>query len=342
MDSPKRFLVIRCGALGDLVYATSIIDALIYEYGEDVTIDFVSTPGSGSLFGVDKRINHVYSLKHKKIPIWLSSQKKEIIKASQNNPYDLLINFEYGKQFKSLIYAVHAKKKIGPHFENMIIPKKLTHMVDITKYFFREIVSKEVFEKSFPRLVGNDIEEVKKKYNLSQQYFIVSPSNSHQKRNIINYRAWENESWKELIEKLQKNVQVVVIGNKGEDEFFHKLKPYPEGVVDLVGKTPLSDLIGVIDGACGLVATDTGTAHMASAVNTEVFALIGPTPADVTGPYQSPFNKVHIISKKLDCSPCYKTKVMKDCKDNICMKQISVDMVFDTINSAIKWNTDEK
>ncbi len=105
-------------------------------------------------------------------------------------------------------------------------------------------------------------------------------------------------------------------------------------MLDLVAKTSLVELIGVIDGACGLVATDTGTAHMASAVNTEVFALIGPTPADVTGPYQSPYNKVHIISANLECSPCYKTEVMKNCKDNICMKQITTQMVLDEINSA--------
>ena len=104
--------------------------------------------------------------------------------------------------------------------------------------------------------------------------------------------------------------------------------PYPTNVLDLVGKTSLPDLIGVINASNALVATDTGTAHMASAVNTEVFALIGPTPKEVTGPYKSPFNKVHIISKNLNCSPCYKTEVMKNCKDNICMKQISVEDVY--------------
>jgi ADP-heptose:LPS heptosyltransferase len=96
----------------------------------------------------------------------------------------------------------------------------------------------------------------------------------------------------------------------------------------------LVDLIGVINGATGLIATDTGTAHIASAVNTEVFALIGPTPANVTGPYQSPFNKVHIISSNKDCSPCYKTDVMKECRDNICMKDISVDMLHNSVKLA--------
>ncbi len=329
----KRILIIRCGALGDLVYATSIIDALKYQFGDDTQIDFVCTPGSGGLFKVDNRVNKVFSLKHKKVPIWLSSQKKEIIKASKKNHYDLLINFEYGKQFISLVDAINAKEKIkAPDIE---IPASAVHSVDIIKYIFKSIVSDEVFNKSFPSLRGTDTNIVKEKYNLPKKYIIISPSNSHQKRNILNYRAWVNDSWKELIVRLQKDIQVVVVGNKGEDEFFDKLIPYPNGVIDLVGKTSLVDLIGVINDATGLVATDTGTAHIASAVNTEVFALIGPTPANQTGPYQTPINKVHIISSNQLCSPCYKTEVMKNCTDNICMKEITVNQVYETIKSAI-------
>jgi len=332
--SIKSVLIIRCGALGDLVYATSVIEALRQEYGEGINIDFVSTPGSASLFKDDSRVRKVFHLKHKKIPIFFSKDKKNIINYSKENEYDLLINFESGKQFKSLLLAINAKKKIGEHFNTKSIPSHITHVVEITKLIFKEIVSKEVFDSSFPKLFGTDKEKAKKRYDLDDKYIIISPSNSHQKKNRLNYRAWENRSWIELIELLSRDIQVVIVGNKNEDEFFNKLKPYPKNVVDLVAKTPLSDLIGVIDGAVGLIATDTGTAHIASALNTEVFALIGPTPANVTGPYQSPFNRVHIISLGLECSPCYKTEVMKKCKDNICMSGISSSKVYETIVSA--------
>jgi len=328
---PKRVIIIRCGALGDLVYATSVIDALILQFGKEVIIDFVCTPSSGSLFNADNRINKVFFLKHKKIPIFFSSQKKQIIDNSKKDPYDILINFEYGKQFKSLVKNIKANKKVGALIEDIKIPKNITHMVDITKYMFKSIVDEDIFKKSFPKLIGTKESIVKEKYNLPKKFLIISPSNSHQKRNILNYRAWENSSWIELIKRLNEDIPLVIIGNKGEDEFFDKLKPYPNGVIDLVGKTPLTDLIGIITCANALIATDTGTAHMASATNTEVFTLIGPTPANVTGPYQSPYNKVHIISSNMPCSPCYKTQIMKDCTDNICMKNITVDMVYDSI-----------
>ncbi|WP_373000152.1 glycosyltransferase family 9 protein [Sulfurimonas sp.] len=332
--SAKSVLIIRCGALGDLVYATSIIDALKLQFGDNTIIDFVCTPGVGTLFNKDPRVNKVFPLKHKKIPILLSSQKKDIIKNSKKKAYDLLINFESGKQFKSLVDNIIANQKTGYNFTDMSIPKGIVHMVDITKLSFKDIVDEEIYNQSFPRLIGTSKDELKQKISLSERYIIISPSNSHQKRNILNYRAWENSSWIELIERLSKEIEVVIVGNRGEDEFFNLLKPYPNNVIDLVGKTTLPDLVGVIDAAVGLIATDTGTAHMASAVNTKVFALIGPTPANETGPYKSPTNEVHIISANLPCSPCYKTEVMKNCKDNICMKSISVEQVYNSIKSA--------
>ena len=320
--------------MGDLVYATSVIDALKAEFGEETIIDFVSTPGTAGIFEADPRVNLVLPLKHKKVPILFSSQKKAIIAHSKKEPYDILINFEFGKQFKSLLHAIEAKKKVGATLEEITFPKELKHAVDITKQMFKSLVRQEVFQKSFPRLIGTAQEQVKKKYALPNKYLIISPSNSHQKRNILNYRAWGNEYWRELIGKLNQEIPVVIIGNKGEEGFFSKLQPYPNGVIDLVGKTSLSDLIGVIEGAKGLVATDTGTAHIASAVNMEVFTLIGPTPAEVTGPYRTEHNKVHIISANLECSPCYKTEMMKNCKDNICMKKISVEQVYHTLQLA--------
>lgn len=330
----KRVLIIRCGALGDLVYATSVIDALRMEFGKDTLIDFVCTPGSGTLFDNDSRVNQVFPLKHKKIPLLLSLQKKVIVKASKNEPYDILINFEFGKQFRSLIDNVVAEKKVGALLGETILPNNVVHMVEITKYLFKPLVSETTYNKSFPKVVGSFVEEVISKYKLPSKYLIVSPSNSHQKSNKINYRAWINKYWIELIVKLSKEITVVIVGNKNEDNFFNKLKPYPNNVVDLVAKTSLSDLIGIIEGASGLIATDTGTAHLASAVNTEVFALIGPTPSDVTGPYQSPYNKVHILNSNKECSPCYKTEVMNQCKNNICMEEISVEIVYNRIKLA--------
>lgn len=334
MQKTKKILIIRCGALGDLVYSTSVLDALIFEYGEDIQIDFVSTPSSSKLFEYDKRVNKVFILKHKKIPIFFSSQKKAIINESKKDAYDILINFEMGKQFKGLVESIIANKKVGWFSEDISITK--THMVDICKEFYSSIISKDNLEKSFPRLIGEDFKKVQKKLFLPDEYIVVSPSNSHNKKKGINYRAWTHENWKLFLNLFPKEKNILVIGARGEEEFFEPLKPYNSNVIDLVGKISIPQMVSIINGAKALVVTDTGTAHIASAVNTPVFCLIGPTPADQTGPYKTPFNEVTIISANLKCSPCYKTEVMKTCKDNLCMKSISAQMVLEKVLMRIE------
>lgn len=325
----KRVLVIRCGALGDLVYSTSVISALRYEYGNDISVDFVTTPSTSKLFAEDKRVNQIFFLKHKKIPIFLSRQKKDIIGYSKKHEYDLLINFEMGKQFKSLVEKIVAKKKVGWFSENITITK--THMVEICKEFYSNAVSSENLEKAYPKLCGTDFEVVQKNLDLPGKYIIFSPSNSHNKKKSLNYRAWPHKNWKELMNLIPSNMPIVMIGAKDEENFFEPLKPYGNNVIDLVGKINIPTLISVIENAQALVVTDTGTAHIASAVNTPVFCLIGPTPAEQTGPYKTPENKVEIISVNLPCSPCYKTEVMKNCKHNLCMEQITAQTVINRL-----------
>ena len=76
MQDVKRVLIVRCGALGDLVYSTSVIDALKLEFGEDVVIDYVSTPAASKTFEYDKRVNIIFPLNIKKSQYFLVLKKK--------------------------------------------------------------------------------------------------------------------------------------------------------------------------------------------------------------------------------------------------------------------------
>jgi len=329
----KRVLIIRCGALGDLVYATSVIDALKMEFGDNTLIDFVCTPGSGTLFKHDSRVNRVFPLKHKKIPLLLSSQKKEIVKTSQKNSYDILINFESGKQFKDLVYSIEAIKKVGHYFEDVVIDFSINRG-EALKSYLKTIVSKKNLQSVYPSLQTLSFEPLQQKYSLHDKYIVIAPSNSHVNKSGINYRAWEINKWKELLQKLTKEVQVVIVGAKGEESYFQQLQEYPKNTINLVGKNNISELTTIIANAKATICTDSAVGHISAATNIPVFVLMGPNDITIDSPYQSPKNQVNVISVHKECSPCYKTEVMRECKDNICMTEISVEMIYNSIKSA--------
>jgi ADP-heptose:LPS heptosyltransferase len=326
----KRVLILRCGALGDLIYATSIIDALRKQYGEDILIDFITTPGTAKLFEYDTRINRIFPLKHKKLPILLSSQKRNIIHHSKESPYDVLICLEYGKQFKSLINSIHAFHKTGMGFLTLTDIHRAVNRGEFIKQYYNDIISPEILSIAKPSLIGSLLTD-----NLSvpTNAIIIAPSNSHNQKKGINYRAWPSEHWRTLIQSLCRNTAVVIVGAKGEEGFFDTLKPYPqENIIDLVGKLSIGELITIVEHAKALICTDSATGHIGAAVNTPTFVLMGPNDPITDSPYQSGTNAVYPISLKLPCSPCYKTDTMKRCKENICMSQITPEIMLKSLH----------
>jgi ADP-heptose:LPS heptosyltransferase len=115
-----KVLILRCGALGDLVYSTFIIDTLKQHFGNSCIIDFIAKPPFGDIFKFDNRVANIYELSQRQWPIILSKEKKNIIKISKEKKYDLFINFEYNKKFKTLAQKIYAKHKIGHFSDNLI------------------------------------------------------------------------------------------------------------------------------------------------------------------------------------------------------------------------------
>jgi ADP-heptose:LPS heptosyltransferase len=214
----KRALILRCGALVDLVYAASVIDALRKEYGEEITIDFICTPGTGKLFTNDDRINHIFPLKHKKLPIWLSPQKRAIIRHSEQHPYDLLISLEFGKQFKSLINAIHATHKTGMGLLSTDVNTTPMNRGETTKLYYRDIISSEHLAQAKPILYGVPEETLHAKFDLPANAIVIAPSNSHNQKKGLNYRAWPFEHWRSLIATLSEQTPVLIVGG-GEESF---------------------------------------------------------------------------------------------------------------------------
>lgn len=330
----KRVLILRCGALGDLVYATSAIDALRKEYGKEITIDFICTPGTGKLFANDDRVNYLFPLKHKKLPIWLSPQKRAIIRHSEQHPYDLLISLEFGKQFKSLISAIHATHKTGMGLLSTDVDTTSLNRGETTKLYYRDIISPEHLEQAKPILYGVPEEILHAKFNLPANAIVIAPSNSHNQKKGLNYRAWPFEHWRSLIAILSKQTPVLMVGAAGEESFFNQIKPYPPNVIDLVGKLSIPELITAVQHARGLICTDSATGHIGAAVDTPTFVLMGPNNPITDSPFKSDSNQVYPISLGLPCSPCYKTETMKQCRANICMSQITPTMVIESLKST--------
>ena len=120
-------------------------------------------------------------------------------------------------------------------------------------------------------------------------------------------RRWPVEFFADLAQGLiQNGAWPVLTGGSNEAPLGRRLKrilgPLSRRVTDLMGKTDLPTLGGVLASAQLVASGDTGTLHLATAVGAPVLALfMGPAVVHETGPYGAG----HLVLQARDmCGPC--------------------------------------
>jgi heptosyltransferase-2 len=122
----------------------------------------------------------------------------------------------------------------------------------------------------------------------------------------------------------ERGVVPVLLGAPGDREAGREIESaLPSGVtvINLIGRTDLRQLAGVLSRCSVFVSNDSGAMHLAAAVGVPVTAIFGPTDERVT----APIGHHDIIFHEVFCRPC----MLRDCPiDHRCMKRISADDVF--------------
>jgi heptosyltransferase-2 len=126
-------------------------------------------------------------------------------------------------------------------------------------------------------------------------------------------KRWPPEYFSELAADLARDgVQTVTIGSVAD-------APTTRGVrasVDLVGRTDLPTLAGVLTHCRTLVTNDSGAMHLAAAAGVPVTAVFGPTRDRETGPRGE---RHSVLTHAVWCRPC----MLRDCPlDHRCMRGV--------------------
>ena len=102
---------------------------------------------------------------------------------------------------------------------------------------------------------------------------------------------------------------VVVVGEAGDRTAADAFRRALPECVDLVGRTDLSALIGILALARGVLANDSGTMHLAAALGARVVGVFGSTNPEWTHPLGP---RAAIVHQPVWCSPCYAPKCAQD------------------------------
>lgn len=103
-------------------------------------------------------------------------------------------------------------------------------------------------------------------------------------------------------------------------------------IANLIGRTNLGQLVGVIARCAAFASNDSGAMHVAAALGVPLTAMFGPTDERATAPAGR--GPADVILRDVFCRPC----MLRECPiDHRCMKRIGVDDVVASIAAHLKW-----
>jgi heptosyltransferase II len=140
-------------------------------------------------------------------------------------------------------------------------------------------------------------------------------------------KRWPPGRVAQLIVQLRSAHGVVpVLVGAGDDRFtgreIESSLPAGTRLVNLIGRTTLGTLAGVIARCAAFVSNDSGAMHVAAAVGVPLTAIFGPTDERATSPRSH--GPAEVILRPVFCRPC----MLRECPiDHRCMKRIQIDEV---------------
>ncbi|MCL5674180.1 MAG: glycosyltransferase family 9 protein [Candidatus Omnitrophica bacterium] len=326
MQKRQKILVIKTGALGDMVLASVSFIAIRENY-KNSGVYLLTDEKFKDVVGACPVFEKVYFLKGH-----ILKDVKTLLNIRREKP---CITFDIQGNFISNFFSFVSggKERIG-FYSNL--PGKIF----LTKSVKRKNILNPV-DGQFPLLKKAGIKNfssnmkvwISEKKREDFRSFIKTQSFDTNKKWIVIHpvssegwftKRWPKDYFAELSDILiKKGYQIIFIGSKDGcnyiEEIIKKMKTEP---VNLCGKTDFARLVLLLEKSEILITTDSGPMHIGAASGTKVLGIFGPTDP---GKHCPP--GVEYIYKKSWCGPCYK----KVCDDLRCMKEITVDQVLNKV-----------
>ncbi len=144
----------------------------------------------------------------------------------------------------------------------------------------------------------------------------------------MKYKRWGKEKFLRLINLLLDNFCVVLIGTEEEkEEIDYILENVKESKNFKVffGTKDIIELISLISNVQMVITNDSLISHISSMLKKPVIVIFGPSDDERYKPF-SPYSL--ILKKDLICRPCNRKEPPR-CKDIRCLKEISVEEVYE-------------
>lgn len=171
---------------------------------------------------------------------------------------------------------------------------------------------------------------------IPKEYIIVHPGGGASWGTNARLRRWQPENFAKLADKMieKGSSPIILLGDKSEvalcTQIASRMVHKP---LMLAGQANIMQAVALMQAAKLVIVNDGGPLHVAVASGARTVSVFGPVDPFVYGPY--PPQDHRIIQKGLACQPCYKNFRTPDCTHQACLRDLSVDEVFNVIMETL-------
>lgn len=331
-NSPRRLLIVKLGAIGDVVMA---IPAAYAMHQRGYAIDWLCAQSVAAILAQYPWINVLAADE----PALLRGSTAARIKAMlalwrrlAGRSYTICATLYYDSRYKLLTLPVRAERKVSLSFADRnraLLPGR--HHTD--EYF--RILSGRADGETPAQLAPVRIEGLPAGpiLHTGRPRIVLVPAGA---RNIMRddaLRRWPAESYVELASALFLRGYEVVLAGGPDDAWASPLFAHLP-LSDFIGKLTLLQTLALFDSADVTITHDTGPLHLAGLTSTAIVTLFGPT--DPHGRLPQRANCVALWGGEgFACRPCYDGRDYAPCAHNGCIRQITPEFVLTHVDALL-------
>lgn len=298
-DAPPRPLVVRCGALGDMVLLTPLLRLLQARYGG--TVDLVSSGGwTAPLLSGDPAIGEIVLLKSRRRPYWFDPSQRALVRWLRARPPGPVYFCDVTPQTRRLLARAGipdtdiVERPDDAADQSTPWPDRWLAMAQRDPA--RDWGGRDVDPAPFriPRLVVPDDSQAelpawRAANGLDGPVVLFQPGNkrTHKRGRVMTAshpKHWPAERWAAVARAVwddMPDARVVLCGSPMEFEVLeeiHAAAGHDPRMVNGGRDLPIPRLLALTAAAHSMVSVDTGPAHAAAALRCPLVVLFGNAP----------------------------------------------------------------
>jgi len=325
----KKILIIRVDEIGDVIVTTPLISTLKKEFPKS-KLSVLVKESTVELLKNNPNIDGIYVTKS-----WFKEKISlgefiELIKKFRKENFDMVLDPHADPRNIILAYFC-GKIKIGFNIRgfgfllDFVAPYKKKHISETILDLAKAVGIKKVNKKTevyFSKKDEIKINNLFKKHKIKRNKLLICINPGTGRKN----KEWLLKNWQSLTGLLIKkyNCQIIFTGNEEENKLIGKIIGKNKNCYNFSGKSNLLELSALIKKCDLFIAPDTGSLHIARALNVPLIGLFGPIDPKIWGYSERKYISLY---KKLDCSFCNMPNCIRKTEKNKCMAEIEVSDV---------------